>query len=82
MSTIGVPSIAGGSKRTAALAERLGKPCLHLHPGVDAAAAPRDWLRRHPVEILTVAGSRASHEPDVRAFATATLDAVLGAERH
>jgi hypothetical protein len=72
--------LSGGSKLTAGLAEQLGKPWLHVRPEIDGTAALRDFLRKHPVEVLNIAGPRASHEPDVYAFVTATLDAVLGTD--
>lgn len=69
------PSLSGGSRLTRELALRLGKPCLHLHPGVDAPALLVDFLRRHRVKVLNVAGPRASHEPEVYRYAQQVLDA-------
>ena len=63
--------LTGGSLATAKLASDLGKPCLHLSGLQDAQENARqlaDFLRRHEVQILNVAGPRASGEPDVGAF--------------
>ena len=63
--------LTGGSLATAKLASDLGKPCLHLSGLQDAPENARqlaDFLRRHEVQILNVAGPRASGEPDVGAF--------------
>jgi len=65
------PQLTGGSLATAKLASDLGKPCLHLFGLQDAPENARqlaDFLRRHEVQILNVAGPRASGEPDVGAF--------------
>ena len=65
------PQLTGGSLATAKLASDLRKPCLHLSGLQDAPENARqlaDFLRRHEVQILNVAGPRASGEPDVGAF--------------
>jgi len=54
----------GGSKRTAAFAERLGKPWLHVRPGVHPKYVAR-FLARHGVRILNVAGKRESSAPGI-----------------
>ncbi len=69
------PVLSGGSKLTQELAERLGKPCLHLHPGVDAPSLLASFVRRHRVRVLNVAGPRASNEPGVYRYVQEVLDA-------
>jgi hypothetical protein len=63
--TRGAPT--GGSKLTADLAARHGKPLLHLDLAAlddDAAAATlRDWLAREHIATLNVAGTRESGCP-------------------
>lgn len=49
----------GGSKRTAAFADRLGKPWLHVRPGAHPKYVAR-FLVRHRVKTLNVAGKRES----------------------
>jgi hypothetical protein len=69
--------LSGGSKLTAELASRLGKPCLHLsqtRDGVNVVERLRDFIRQHNVRVLNVAGPRASNEPTVRRFVIEKLE--------
>lgn len=69
--------LTGGSKLTAELAARLGKPWLHLSEashGPRAAACLREFVRRHGVRVLNVAGPRASNEPGAPRFVIETLE--------
>lgn len=71
--------LEGGSRLTRSIAAKLGKPCLHVaREDVDGAGV-RDFLLRHGVRVLNVAGPRASKEPVVYAFAFDLLDAVFPA---
>jgi hypothetical protein len=54
----------GGSKRTAVFADELGKPWLHVRPGVHPKYVAR-FLTRHRVNILNVAGKRESSAPGI-----------------
>ncbi len=54
----------GGSKRTAAFAESLGRPWLHVRPGVHPKYVAR-FLARHEVRTLNVAGKRESSAPGI-----------------
>ena len=54
----------GGSKRTAEIADRHGKPWLHFRPDVHPKFIAR-FLARHEVRVLNVAGKRASAAPGV-----------------
>lgn len=54
----------GGSKRSAAFADSLGKPWLHVRPGVHPKYVAR-FLARHAVQILNVAGKRESAAPGI-----------------
>jgi hypothetical protein len=75
--------VTGGTALTLALAERMGKPCLHLASEVATATGgdPADellaFLAEHQVERLNVAGPRASQEPLVAAFVRSVLVAAL-----
>ena len=74
------PQLTGGSLATAELAAEHGKPCLHLSGLQDApenALQLADFLRRHEVQILNVAGPRASGEPDVELFFCAIFGELL-----
>ncbi|NML59894.1 hypothetical protein HHL21_02105 [Massilia sp. RP-1-19] len=68
----------GGSKRTADFAERLGKPWLHVRPGVHPKYVAR-FLARHCVKTLNIAGKRESSAPGIARFATAVLSQALRA---
>lgn len=71
--------LSGGSKFTAAIAERLGKPCLHLAAERDEpGAADRllAFLLDHRVRVLNVAGPRASTEPGIADYVTQLLTQV------
>jgi hypothetical protein len=66
----------GGSKRTLEFAGKLGKPCLHIRPGVHPKFIAR-FLQRHGVMRLNVAGKRESSAPGIGAFVEASLSAAL-----
>lgn len=67
--------LSHGSKKTATLATKLGKPLLHLTPGsVTPSEALSRFIQHHNVKILNVAGPRASNEPGVGAFVKSVLD--------
>ena len=75
------PELTGGSRFTREVAERLGKPCLHLsgERGItDSARALRDFVRENQIQVLNVAGPRRSQEPEVGAFVKAVLEEALG----
>lgn len=61
--------LTGGSLMTRDLAHALGKPCLVL--GLDAtelgqaAQRAREWLERHEIQVLNVAGPRAGARPEI-----------------
>jgi hypothetical protein len=62
----------GGSRRTAAFAEALGKPWLHMRPGVHPKFVAR-FLARHGVRTLNVAGKRESSAPGIAALVRQVL---------
>lgn len=66
----------GGSKRTADFAERLGKPWLHVRPGVHPKYVAR-FLARHGVKKLNIAGKRESGAPGVSRFVDEILSQAL-----
>ncbi len=82
--------VKGGSALTIELAQRLGKPWLHLSRDsltsggggelavLQAAEQLNAFLVEHPVERLNVAGPRASQEPEIAAFVVSVLEAAIG----
>lgn len=71
------PALSGGSLLTVKFAEQLGKPCLHVHPGIDWRTALQTWLRGVAIHTLNVAGPRASREPAVGQFTHEVLSELL-----
>ena len=75
--------LLGGSALTAALADRLGKPCLHV--AFEASGLTADeharrlvgFLKEHRVRRLNVAGPRASQEPEIGSFVEQVLAAAI-----
>ena len=69
--------LTGGSLYTREVADRLGRPCLHVdldeHPMDRAAAAAISWLDRNNVRVLNVAGPRASKDPEIHGLAISLL---------
>jgi Circularly permutated YpsA SLOG family len=70
------PVLTGGSKRTLDYATELGKPCLHLIPGMNPTIVI-DFLQENKVQTLNVAGPRASKEPQVYDFVVWVLSETL-----
>jgi hypothetical protein len=68
--------LEGVSKRTAEIADRLGKPWLHFRPGVHPKFIAR-FLEVHNVKTLNVAGKRASASSDIGGAVTYALNAAL-----
>jgi hypothetical protein len=69
--------LSGGSLATSRFANRIQKPCLHLHPEENWKELVAKWLHGNAIRCLNVAGPRASSEPDVAAFTWAVLDEFL-----
>jgi hypothetical protein len=78
------PVLTGGSKKTAFLAHKLGKPVLCISRDGGSAAPDAEllaFIERHGVKVLNVAGPRASNEPEIANFVTAVLTAALALRR-
>ena len=58
--------LTGGSALTEALTIRYDRPCLHLNMDYytldDAVKAVENWLKKHDIRVLNVAGPRASSD--------------------
>lgn len=68
-----MPRLGGGSMATQEIAERLGRPSLHVHPGNAAGAALREFVERHAIRVLNVAGPRESSQPGIGTFVAEIL---------
>ena len=73
------PDLSGGSLGTLEIARRLGKPCLHLHPGNLKPSAIREFIAQHAIRVLNVAGPRESNQPGIGEYVREVLDAALRA---
>jgi hypothetical protein len=71
------PTLSEGSLATRDFASQLRKHCIHIHPAEGWKTRLDQWWRDHPIQILNVAGPRASHEPGVMLFTREVLDEVL-----
>ena len=72
------PELTGGCALTRRLALRHRKPWLHLsqvRDGATAATRFLEFIQRHQIKVLNVAGPRFSTEPSARAFAMQVLAA-------
>lgn len=72
-------ALTGGSKTTVTLAHKHGKPVLHLFRSGGPASPEMElvrFIRHNRIQVLNVAGSRASKEPEAVAFVRATLEAL------
>jgi hypothetical protein len=61
--------LSGGSRLTQELAGKHGRPCLHINlntiSAFHAAQKIKSWTIENHIEVLNVAGSRASGDPDI-----------------
>jgi len=61
--------LSGGSLLTQQVAERHGRPWLHVDlntaSAFDAARNLNDWIRTYNIRVLNVAGARASQDPHI-----------------
>jgi len=73
------PQLTGGSAYTRRGAERLDQPCLHVHPGNDDLKLIKEFLERHRVKTLNIAGPRASTEPGITDYVTEVLERLFAA---
>ena len=73
--------LSGGTALTQEAAEEQGKPVLHVRPS-DPVPIPmiRAWARVNNVQVLNVAGPRASEADGIYEAARTILDDLLGKE--
>lgn len=69
------PKATGGSQKAISFARKLKKPCLHLHKGILGAHQKLvQFLDKHYVRRLNVAGSRESQDESIYAWVTSVLE--------
>lgn len=73
--------LTGGSALTEYFAEKLGKPYIHVDLNKltvgNAALIVRKWIKRYKIEVLNVAGPRASKDPKIYPATLELLEAVF-----
>jgi hypothetical protein len=70
--------LSGGTHYTQTVAEGLHKPCLVIVLDADTSlVVTTDWLRRHHVCVLNVAGPRESGSPGIHERAASFLTGML-----
>ncbi|MCK4984938.1 MAG: putative molybdenum carrier protein, partial [Desulfobacterales bacterium] len=61
--------LTGGSKLTQKVAKKHDRPCIHINLNETllfmAASKINSWIIEHGIEVLNVAGSRASKDPEI-----------------
>lgn len=73
--------LSGGSDLTRKLAEKHGKPWLHLNMKEqsvnEAVERLRDWSKEYGIEVLNVAGRSAGKDPDIYVVAYKVINGLL-----
>ncbi len=73
--------LSGGSALTKKMAQKHGKPCLHINlnqkPEFSATVDITHWINANGIKILNVAGPRASNDPKIYASTVSILETVL-----
>ena len=73
-------TLTGGSRLTRDIAEQLGKPVLLIDvTGEISVREICEWLVKHDIRTLNIAGPRASNEPEIYDGARELLEALLDA---
>ncbi len=73
--------LSGGSELTRVFAEKLKRPCLHLdlkiRSAFQAAQMIKNWIVKHNIEVLNVAGPRESNDPNIYQVTVDILNTAL-----
>jgi hypothetical protein len=73
--------LVGGTALTRECAESCNRPCLVLTLGdADTVDSARQWLAKHGVRVLNIAGPRESKRPGIYRSAVSFLDRLLTGE--
>ena len=68
------PELTGGSLFTQEYTQKINKPCLHVYPDSHWHEQIKLFLSMHSIQILNVAGPRASNAPDIEQFVYEVLN--------
>ena len=74
--------VSGGTALAVEEARRLGKPLLIVAPMEETFDEASTWLANEPIEVLNVAGPRASEVDTIYAFARDYLERLFRAVRY
>jgi hypothetical protein len=78
-------NLTGGSALTQSLAEKHGKPCIHIDLSkVDmrkACLIVNIWMHRYKIKVLNVAGPRASKDPIIYQATIDLLEVIFMKEK-
>lgn len=69
--------LTGGTLYTQECVQRAAKPLLIMHPETLEFEMMRDWLQKHQIHVLNIAGPRESTEPGIYAKTLVLLEAVF-----
>ena len=73
--------LTGGSEYTLAMARKNARPCLHIDLNssslLSAAELMISWIKNNRIEILNVAGPRASKDPAIYGEVFSLIEAAL-----
>ncbi len=76
-------SLSGGSALTRTLAQRHGRPWIHVDlkttPRDEAASRVLEWIDEHALKVLNIAGPRASEDPEIYGETLALLERIFRA---
>ncbi|MEE4165113.1 MAG: putative molybdenum carrier protein [Desulfocapsaceae bacterium] len=79
-------ALSGGSLLTSRIAGERGKPCLHVNLEKDdfssAVETVRRWVTANHLEVLNVAGPRASSDPRIYSLSRRLIVDLLSAGGH
>jgi len=70
------PDLAGGTKAALDFSKEIGRPVFHVLAATEvdeAASQLREFVKRHRIGVLNVAGPRESEEPGLGAFVGGVL---------
>lgn len=74
-------NLAGGAEHTLKMARKHGKPCMHVDMEAlhlkEAVKLIWEWIYQNEIEVLNVAGARASNDAKIYPTTRAILEALL-----